>query len=200
MNWVKVSGMPDSLRLFLWPMLANLVPLSIIAVVGWFQFRKQHLHTLRMNLFSELMGNRYNITGDAFSAALNRALVLFHDDAEVVRAVRDFAHASTNKKSDNRDLLNIFRAVCRNLRIPDETITNADFETAFNIHNENPIPVALTVAHVNDAPQPQVVVFGHRQPNSVPFTVAILDAAAVHQLQQQLQYHLGLAHTATPQK
>jgi hypothetical protein len=29
--------MSDLLRLFVWPMLANLVPLGIIAAVGWFQ-------------------------------------------------------------------------------------------------------------------------------------------------------------------
>jgi hypothetical protein len=122
---------------------------------------------------------------------------LFQDDQEVVRAVRDFAHASANKKADNRDLLTIFRAICRNLKIRDETITNADFETAFNIRDGNPIPVALTVAHGGDSSQPQVVVFGHRPPNSVPFTIAILDATAVQQLQQPLQQHLGQAQAAT---
>jgi hypothetical protein len=137
-------------------MLANLVPLSIVALAGWVQFRKQHLHTLKMGLFSELMGNRYNISGDAFSAALNRTLVLFHDDSEVVRAVRDFAHASTNKKADNKDLLTIFRAICRNLGIADKTLTNADFETAFNIKDGNPIPVALVVAHVTTRHSPKL--------------------------------------------
>lgn len=185
--------MPDLLQLLLWPVLVRLIPLGIVGWAGWFQFKKQHLHTLKMSLFSELMGNRYNITGDAFSAALNRALVLFHDDPEVVRSVRDFAHASTNKKAENRDLLSIFRAICRNLKIHHETITNADFETAFNIRDANPIPVAITVAHIGDAPQAQVVVFGHRPANPIPFTIAILDPTAVQQLQQQLQQHLALA-------
>jgi hypothetical protein len=189
--------MNDAMKLFAWPMLANLVPLCFIAVAGWFQFRKQNLHTLRMELFSELMGNRYDITGDAFSAALNRALVLFHDDSEVVRAVRDFAHASTNKKADNKDLLTVFRTICRNLGIPDETITNADFETAFNIRSGNPIDVRFAVAHVTGAPNPQVVIFGHRAPNSPPLTVTVLDLPAVQQLQQQLQQQLAQAQAAS---
>ncbi|MBV8891178.1 MAG: hypothetical protein JO062_17795 [Bryobacterales bacterium] len=192
--------MNDFVKSFIWPMFANLVPLCLIAAFGWFQFRKQHLHTLKMGLFSELMGNRYNITGDAFSAALNRALVLFHDDPDVVRAVRDFAYASTNKNANNKDLLVVFRSICRNLRIPDETITNADFETAFNVRDNAPIPVILAVAHAPDAPQPQVLIFGRRAPNTLPFTVAVLDASAVEQLQQQLQQQWAQAQIAASKR
>src|ERR1017187_9493902 len=194
MKCAKVAVMHDFLNSFFWRMLAQLVALSIIAVVGWFQFRKQHLHGLRMGLFSELMGSRYNRTGDLFSTALNRVSVLFHDDPEVVRAIRDFTHAATNRKAQNRDLVTVFRAICRNLRIPDESITNADFETVFMRAEGSPIPVTLAVAHVAGAPQPQVVVFGHRAPNLPPFTVAILDAVAGQQLQQQLQQQLMQAH------
>jgi hypothetical protein len=50
--------MTDFVNCFFWPMLANVVALSIIGFLGWYQFRKQHLHTLRMGLFSELMGQR----------------------------------------------------------------------------------------------------------------------------------------------
>jgi len=75
-NALESLLMDEIMKSFVWPMLAAFVALSLIAVVGWFQFRKQHLHTLRMDLFSELMGARYNLTGDAFSTALNRAGVV----------------------------------------------------------------------------------------------------------------------------
>jgi len=122
--------------------------------------------------------------------------VLFHDDPRVVRAVRDFAHAATNRKVENSELVTVLRAMCRNLRIPDEALSNADFETVFKIHTEgHPIPITLAVGQTVGA-QPQVVVFGTRTPNSPPFTVTILDIVAAQQFHQQFQHQLMQAQAA----
>ena len=186
--------MTDFVNYFFWPMLANVVALSIIGLAGWHQFRRQHLHTLRMGLFSELMGQRYNVKGDAFTAALNRVLVLFDDDPEVVRTARDFSQRAKSQTADNQELVKLFRAICRNLRISENTITDDDFTTAFNVQS-GPIQVAINVQEVVDAPQPQLALFGFRSGNPIPCTITLLDGAATQQPITELQRRLASAQS-----
>lgn len=186
---VEFSVMTDFVNYFFWPMVANVVALSIIGVAGWYQFRKQHLHTLRMDLFSELMGQRYNLKSDAFTGALNRVLVLFDDDLDVVRTARDLSQLAQNQTANNQDLVNLFRAICRNLGISEKTITDHDFTTAFNVQN-GPANVVLRVQEVAHSPQPQLAICGYHLRDPNPATVTVLDVAATQQLIAELQRYL----------
>lgn len=190
--------MSDLINNFLWPTLANIVGLGVVAALGWYQFRKQHLHTLRMALFAELMGNRHDILGEHFTTAMNRILVLFHDDKAVARTARDFAQLAKGRKGENHHLVAVFRAICKNLGISEETFTDDDFTTAFNLRGDGPILVSTSVAHVVDAPHPQVVIMGNRSPNTAPATLSILDVASAKQLMADLQKSIELALARKP--
>jgi len=169
------------------PILIRFVPMILATAIGLYVFKKQHLHKMRMDLFSDLMGNRHNLTGDAFTTALNRVFVVFDDDPAVIRAVREFTHVAGKQSATNKDLINIFRPICRNLKIGEAVITDGDFETAFNAKQDGqPIPVVLTFGQ-SEGPNPQVALFGHKPPGANPFTVTLFDAPALDQVINTLQ-------------
>ena len=110
---------------FVVPVLIRFVPMVLATVIGLHFFKKQHLHKMRMDLFEDLMGNRHNLTGDDFTSALNRVFVVFDDDPAVVRAVREFTHVAAEQSATNKDLINVFRVICRNLiLVPFQDETN----------------------------------------------------------------------------
>lgn len=98
-----------------------------------FMQHKQSLHTLRIQLFAEMMGHRNWVTGEPFSAALNRVMGLFFDDEKVVRSVRELVGAKQTEK-DAR-LVAVFRTIADNLGISNQTFTDRDFLTAFNVRD-----------------------------------------------------------------
>ena len=110
---------------FVVPVLIRFVPMVLATIIGLHVFKKQHLHKMQMDLFADLMGNRHNLTGGDFTSALNRVLVVFDDDPAVVRAVRDFTHVTEKQSTTNKDLINVFRLICRNLiLVPFQDETN----------------------------------------------------------------------------
>ena len=132
----------------------------------------------------------------ALREALNSAMVLFHDKPSVVRAVREFADKSKQHSSPSTpELLRIFRSICKSLGIPDQSITDGDWQTAFNVRDA-PAAVELNVGHGMAGPYPQVVVLAHAQPNRPPVAVAVLDITRAQTLIAELQANISKAEAA----
>ena len=95
-----------------------------------YENRKRKFDTLR-----RLLGNRFAITEgqesnaessrEEFFAALNGAVVVFHDSAPVLDALNDY-HES--KSPDSR--LRLFKAMCKNLKVRYE-FNDSFFDTPF---------------------------------------------------------------------
>ena len=95
-----------------------------------YENRKQKFDTCR-----RLLGNRFAITEgqesnaessrEEFFAALNEAVVVFHDSAPVLDALNEF-HKS--KSTDSH--LRLFKAICKNLKVRYE-FNDSFFDTPF---------------------------------------------------------------------
>jgi len=125
-------------------------------------------------------------------SALNRALVLFDDDPDVVGAAREFSQLAKTQAANNQELVKLFRAICRNLRISEDMITDDDFIIAFNAHSD-PVEVVLNVQEVNDGTHPRFVIFGFRPSQQMPVSVTLLDSASMHLLIAELKRNLESA-------
>lgn len=184
---------PELINKFLLPLFASFLSLGAVATIGWFQFKKQHWHTLRMNLFAELMGNRHDVRSEAFTAALNKILVLFHNDQHVVRTVRDFTAQVARGEAVNQSLVQVFRAICKNLRIDEQTITDTDFTTAFNVRQHGPARVKLSLQPALDGSEPILIVLGRKDADTIPLTETILNETEARKLIDQIDQSLRRA-------
>jgi len=91
-----------------------------------------------------LLGNRYDITGDAFTEVLNELFVVFYDSKEVIKALKDFHEVSLNEIRSNDvaniKLLELFKAMCSNLKINQDPLTDNFFLLPFNTRKINITP------------------------------------------------------------
>jgi hypothetical protein len=179
---------------FLVEAMGNLVPMVIVGIWGYRLFKKQSLHTLRLQLFAEMMSHRNWVTGEAFSAALNRAMALFFDDPKVVRSVRELVGAK-EQSDKNARLVAVFRSIADNLEISNQTLTDNDFLTAFNVRDHGFV-LSITPASFNG--QPQVMLQATSEaPGDLPKILATMDAQGVEYLISEIRSKFEIAKQQT---
>ncbi|MGB4504474.1 MAG: DUF6680 family protein [Syntrophaceticus sp.] len=103
--------------------------------------KRNEVRRAKLQTLKSLLGNRYDITGDAFTEALNELFVVFYDSKEVIKALIDFHEVSLNdiKSRDvaNLKLLELFKAMCSNLKINQDPLTDNFFLQPFNTKKIN---------------------------------------------------------------
>jgi hypothetical protein len=154
-----------------------------------FTQHKHSLHTLRIRLFADLMGHRNWVTGEGFSTALNSAMGLFFDDEKVIRSIRELVHSKAVDK-DSR-LVAVFRSIAANLNIANDTFTDNDFLTAFNVRDHGWL-LRLHPATFNGAPQVNLEAISDAG-GGIPNVLARMDAPAVEAFIAQLRQALQVA-------
>ena len=103
--------------------------------------KRNEVRRAKLQTLKSLLGNRYDITGDAFTEALNELFAVFYDSKEVIKALIDFHEVSLNdiKSRDvaNLKLLELFKAMCSNLKINQDPLTDNFFLQPFNTKKIN---------------------------------------------------------------
>lgn len=103
--------------------------------------KRNEVRRAKLQTLKSLLGNRYDITGDAFTEALNELFVVFYDSKEVIKALIDSHEVSLNdiKSRDvaNLKLLELFKAMCSNLKINQDPLTDNFFLQPFNTKKIN---------------------------------------------------------------
>jgi hypothetical protein len=98
---------------------------------------KNEKRRYKVALIEELMGNRYDLQGSKFTEALNKVFIVFYDSPEVVKALKDFHEIilSNGKTTElaNQKLLDLFKAMCKNVSINPAPLTDNYFLQAYNI-------------------------------------------------------------------
>lgn len=88
-------------------------------------------------ILKQLIGNRHDITGEAFTEALNSVFVVFYDSRDVKQALKEFHEVVVRpyrtQQEVNQKLLELFKAMCKNLKINVEPLTDNFFLEAYNI-------------------------------------------------------------------
>lgn len=107
-----------------------------VAISTWY-FYKLERHKLKLDLARRLLGNRFSISGDPFSCALNEVIAVFADSNEVLLTLRVLYEAleSQGKPHAETALIDFLKAVCKNSGLTQATLNDAFLIKAFNARN-----------------------------------------------------------------
>jgi hypothetical protein len=91
----------------------------------------------KLQVLEQSVGNRNDIKGQPFTEALNQVSVVYHKSKEVLTALKAFHEViiSAQKTDDlaNEKLLDLFKAMCKHLRISQEPLGDNFFLRPFNV-------------------------------------------------------------------
>lgn len=107
-----------------------------VGVSAWF-FYKIERHKLKLDLTRRLLGNRYNITGDNFSCAMNEVIAVFADSQDVLQQMGKLYEALQAPGKPNADgaLIDFLKAVCKSSGLTQATLNDGYFIKTFNARN-----------------------------------------------------------------
>lgn len=106
-----------------------------VGITTWYHQRNEIKRT-KLGVLQQLLGNRHNLKSQPFLEALNTVFVVFHDSEEVTRTLKVFHEVIISRKASddliNQKLLDLFKAMCKNLKINTEILTDNFFLIPFN--------------------------------------------------------------------
>ncbi|MCL4400346.1 hypothetical protein M1506_03710 [Patescibacteria group bacterium] len=109
-----------------------------VLISAWF-FRRAGIRQGKLRILQQLLGNRNDIRGQAFTEALNQVFVGFHDSREVLLALKSFYEVIIDKPNSsdlpNQKLLDLFKAMCHHLKIDPALLTDDFFLQPFNVRH-----------------------------------------------------------------
>lgn len=107
-----------------------------VGVSAWF-FYKIERHKLKLDLARRLLGNRYSITGDNFSCAMNEVIAVFADSQNVLQQMEKLYEALQTPGKPNADgaLIDFLKAVCTSSGLTQATLNDGYFIKTFNARN-----------------------------------------------------------------
>ncbi len=101
--------------------------------------QRKEIRRAKLQVLQKLFGNRNDVRGQLFTEALNQVFVIYHDSQEVLVALKAFHEVviGGQKTTDltNQKLLDLFKAMCKNLKIKTEPLTDNFFLQPFNVKN-----------------------------------------------------------------
>jgi hypothetical protein len=99
--------------------------------------QRSEIRRAKLQVLQQLLGNRNDTKGQPFTAAINQILVVFYDSRDVLVALKAFFEVivsdQRNETLTDQRLLDLFKAICKNLGISIEPLTDDFFLHAFNI-------------------------------------------------------------------
>lgn len=107
-----------------------------VGVSTWY-FYKLERHKLKLDLARRLLGNRYSISGDAFSCAMNEVIAVFADSEDVLSKMAHLYDALESLGKPNADgaLLDFLKAVCKASGLTQATLNDTYLLKTFNARN-----------------------------------------------------------------
>jgi len=130
MNWLSI-------------MVSSLISGLAGIVISIIYYRKYESRQHKLQLLEKLIGNRHYLTGQTFTEALNQVFIIFYDSQDVKVALKDFYEVTIDPQRTpdlaNQKLLDLFKAMCKKLKISIEPLTDNFFLTAFNVNQTSDI-------------------------------------------------------------
>jgi len=107
---------------------------GIFAVLVSNHFYKVNLEKqIKIDTFKKVFSNRYDLQGEEFSRALNEIFVIYSDSEQVLKTLNKFHDTITNNKiGADDDLLKLLKAMCKEVDIDHESVSDSFFLTPFN--------------------------------------------------------------------
>lgn len=117
------------------PLLSGIVSVG----VSIFYFYKLERHKCKLDLARRLLGNRYNVRGDAFSCAMNEAIAVFADSEDVLLKMARLHETLTLQAKDKSDadsaLIDFLNSVCKASGLSRVTLNDTYLLKVFNARN-----------------------------------------------------------------
>lgn len=106
-----------------------------ILVTIWY-YQRNEIRKTKIKVLLQFIGNRYNLRGDLFTEALNQVFIAFNDSKDVLTAMKAFHEiVITSQKTNelaNMKMLDLIKAMCNNLKISIDPLTDDFFLVVFN--------------------------------------------------------------------
>ncbi len=102
----------------------------------WY-FYKLERHKLKLDLARRLFGNRFSVSGDSFSCAVNEVIVVFADSEAVLQKMGRLYEALQVEGKPNAEgaLIDFLKAVSKASGLAQETLNDAYLIKTFNARN-----------------------------------------------------------------
>ena len=104
--------------------------------ISTYYHNKMEKKKWKIHILEQLIGNRNDVQGEKFTEAINSVFVVFHDSKEVLIALKEFHQVTLGartKDQANQKLLDLFKAMCKDLKVDTEPLTDNFFLQPFNI-------------------------------------------------------------------
>lgn len=107
-----------------------------VAVSTWY-FYKLERHKLKLDLARRLLGNRFSISGDAFSCAMNEVIAVFADSENVLNKMGRLYESLQAYGKPNAEvaLIDFLKSVCKESGLTQAILNDAYFLKTFNARN-----------------------------------------------------------------
>jgi uncharacterized membrane-anchored protein YhcB (DUF1043 family) len=125
---------PLSTQAIVITLIASLLSGLIGAALSMWYFYKLERHKLKLDLARRLLGNRFSITGDAFSCAMNEVIAVFADSEEVLSKMGRLYKALQTHGKPNADgaLIDFLKAACKSSGLTQAVLNDAYLLKTFN--------------------------------------------------------------------
>lgn len=121
--------------------LVTIISSLISGIVGvgmstWY-FYKLERHKLKLDLARRLLGNRFSVSGDAFSCAMNEVIAVFADSEDVLSKMARLYDALQLHGKPNADgaLIDFLKSVCTASGLTQATLNDTYLLKTFNARN-----------------------------------------------------------------
>ena len=112
--------------------ISSLISGIIGVIISTIYYRRYEKRKMKVDTLKRFVGNRYDLKGDEFSRALNEIFVVFHDSQGVMNALSAYHEKVTTGQDSEDRLIRLFKAMCKDLGIRHEQLTDSFFLRPFN--------------------------------------------------------------------
>ena len=117
-----------------WTLVSSLMSGIVGVGVSVWVFYKLEKHKLKVELARRLLGNRFNVNGDAFSCAMNEVIAIYSDADDVLQKWSTLMKIveSSGKPGLDGALIDFLKAVCKESRLSQTTLNDTYWLKVFN--------------------------------------------------------------------
>jgi len=103
-------------------------------VISTVYYRRYEKLKVKTETAKRLIANRYDLTGEEFTRALNEVFIIFHDSKPVINALAEFHNVITTRQTSlsNDKLVKLFKEICKNVNIDYAAFNDSFFLQPFN--------------------------------------------------------------------
>ena len=107
-----------------------------ILISNWYIYKLER-HKLKLDLARRLLGNRFSITGDDFSRAMNEVIGVFADSPDVLSKLGRMYEALQVQGKPNAEaaLIDFLKSVCKASGLTQAVLNDAYLLKTFNARN-----------------------------------------------------------------